>query len=268
MRTLAALLAATVVLSACAPSNPPAEAPPPASTPVGGITAAPDAQALAASRWQLDSAVDATGRGIDALFPAPDQRLQLEFADGRVSVSGGCNRMSGDYTLAEGRLVVGPLGRTKMFCGGGVLMAADDAIAARLSAGGTLAIAGDGSLVLTTDVGDRLDFTGTPTPQTRHGGTGERVFLEIAPDRVACHHPLMPDFRCLHVREVKYDADGLKSAHGEWRFFYEQIEGYTHQPGVRNVLRVDRFEVPDPPADGSSVAWVLDMVVESETVAP
>ncbi|WP_202842699.1 META and DUF4377 domain-containing protein [Luteimonas saliphila] len=270
MRRLLALVPLAAALAACTPSHPPAS-PPPATDGVApplAPAAAPDAQALAASGWQLDSAVDRAGQRIDALFPAPDRHLQLEFADGRVSVSGGCNRMSGDYTLAGDRLAVGPLGRTKMFCGGGALMAADDAIAARLSAGGTLASGGDGTLVLTTDAGDRLGFSGTPTAQTRHGGTGERVFLEVAPERVACHHPLIPDFRCLHVREVKYDAGGLKSGQGEWQFFYGEIEGYTHQQGVRNVLRVNRFDVADPPADGSSVAWVLDMVVESETVTP
>jgi hypothetical protein len=29
---------------------------------------------------------------------------------------------------------------------------------------------------------------------------------------------------------------------------------------------VNRFTIANPPADGSSVAYVLDMVVESETV--
>ena len=38
-----------------------------------------------------------------------------------------------------------------------------------------------------------------------------------------------------------------------------------HQPGVRNVLRVNHHEIQDPPADAPSQAFVLDMVVESDT---
>ena len=75
---------------------------------------------------------------------------------------------------------------------------------------------------------------------------------------------MIPDYRCLHVREIAYDDQGLKIGEGEWQFFYQEIEGYTHEPGVRNVLRLDRFNVANPPADGSSIACVLDMVVESE----
>lgn len=261
-------------LAACAPSNRPAETPPPAAASsdpasrASQVTPTLDAATLAASHWRLTTATDAAGQRIDALLPDPARPLQLDFADGRVSVSGGCNRMNGGYALSGDRFEVGALAQTKMFCGGGALMAADEAIGARLAGAGTLAAGADGTLVLTTAGGDRLVFTGEPTAASRHGGEGERVFLEVAPQRVACHHPLMPDHRCLHVREVRFDDAGLRQDSGEWEFFYQEIEGYTHEPGVRNVLRVDRFNRANPPADGSSIAYVLDMVVESEAVAP
>ena len=271
MRPTLPLLSLALALAACTPSNPPAEPPPPvapAAATTTPATAAVDAQTLAASHWQLTDAVGADGQRIAALFPAPGQPLQLDFADGRVSVSGGCNRMSGGYTLSGDRFEVGALAQTKMFCGGGALMAADDAIGARLAGAGTLATGGDGSVVLTTAGGDRLTFTGVPTADTRFGGPGERVFLEVAAQRVACHHPMMPDYQCLHVREISYDDQGLKTGTGDWQFLYQDIEGYTHQPGVRNVLRLKRYKVANPPADGASIAYVLDMVVESETVKP
>ena len=37
---------------------------------------------------------------------------------------------------------------------------------------------------------------------------------------------------------------------------------------MRNVLRVKRYKIANPPADASNLAWVLDLVVESETVQP
>ena len=92
------------------------------------------------------------------------------------------------------------------------------------------------------------------------------VFLEVAAQTRPCTHPLIPDKQCLQVREIRYDDAGVKQGDdGEFQNFYDAIEGYTHEPGVRNVLRVKRYPVQNPPADASSRAYVLDMVVESET---
>src|SRR5690606_7667063 len=159
MRHAVPLLPLVLALAACTAPNPPAEPAAPAAPATPDTPATPavavDAQALAASHWRLDSAVDAGGQSIGALFPEPGGPLQLGFADGQISVSGGCNRMSGGFTLADGTLSVGPLAQTKMFCGGGGLMAADEAIAARLSGGGPPASDDDGRRVLATADGDR-----------------------------------------------------------------------------------------------------------------
>ena len=267
MRHVLPLLPLVLALAACTPSNPPVD-PPPATTsvPAARAPAGIDAKTLLASHWQLTGAVDSAGKRIDALFPDPTKPLQLDFTEGRVAVSGGCNQMGGGYALAGDRLSVGPLVQTKMFCGGGALMAADEAISQRLAGEGSLAAGEGGTLVLTTADGDRLTFTGAPTADARYGGEGERVFLEVAAQRVACPHAMIPDHRCLHVREIAYDDSGAVRKTGEWEFLYQEIEGYTHEPGVRNVLRLKRYKVPNPPADGSSIAYVLDMVVESEVV--
>ena len=267
MRNALLMLPLALALAACAPSNPPVDPPPAAtSVPAAQAPAGIDAKALLASHWRLTGAVDGAGRRIDALFPDPAKPLQLDFTEGRVAVSGGCNQMGGGYALAGGKLSVGPLVQTKMFCGGGGLMAADEAISQRLSGEGSLAAGEDGTLVLTTAGGDRLTFSGVPTADARYGGEGERVFFEVAAQRVACPHAMIPDHRCLHVREIAYDDNGAVRKTGEWAFLYQEIEGYTHEPGVRNVLRLKRYDVPNPPADGSSIAYVLDAVVESEVV--
>ena len=73
----------------------------------------------------------------------------------------------------------------------------------------------------------------------------------------------------MQVREIKFDEQGLRAGEpGEWQPLFQDIEGFTHTPGTRNVVRVNRYTVANPPADGSSVAYVLDMVVESEVVKP
>jgi Domain of unknown function (DUF4377) len=63
-----------------------------------------------------------------------------------------------------------------------------------------------------------------------------------------------------------YADNGVLAWQGEWRPLYQEIEGYTHTPGTRNVLRLKKFAVKNPPADAPSVAYVLDMVVESEII--
>lgn len=219
---------------------------------------------LSAYHWHLVDATSAAGERLDALFPNPERPVTLDFADGRVSVSNTCNRMAGTLTLDGSTFSVDDLMRTEMACEE-PLMRAEAAIAAVLAGGGTVQKERD-ALVLTTPAGDTLSFHGEPTADTRFGGPGERVFFEVAPQRVACSHPMIPDYQCLHVREVRYDDDGLQVEHGEWEFLYQDIEGYTHEPGTRNVVRLTRYQVQNPPADGSSVAYVLDMVVESELV--
>lgn len=224
---------------------------------------------LPAYHWQLQSATAADGSLIDALFPDADKPIQLDFAEGRISISNVCNRMNGGYRIDGTSLQIDRMAATKKACLG-PLMAAESAVSARFNASTLTFELSNGTpplLNLTTALGDTLNFQGRATPATRFGTPAERIFLEVAPQRVTCPHPLMPNYQCLHVREITYDDNGLKISEGEWQFFYDAIEGYTHEPGTRNILRLDRYRITNPPADGSSLAYVLDMMVMSEQVA-
>ena len=66
--------------------------------------------------WQLTDAKGADGKRIDGLFVRADSPVQLDFADGRVSVSNTCNRMSGGYTLEADKLTFTPMASTMMAC--------------------------------------------------------------------------------------------------------------------------------------------------------
>lgn len=277
--TFAALL--VLGLAACAPTpqsgNTTANSAAPAATaPAVAATApaaapaptAPDpATTLPAYHWQLASATDASGKHIDALFANPDKPLQLDFDGQRVSVSNTCNRMNGGFTIADGKMDFSPFASTMMACPDSKLMALDAAVSKLLtgSLGFNLDTSGEHpALTLTTAQGDELVFAGNPTAETRFGSKGEIVFLEVAPQAKPCNHPLMPNAQCLEVRDIHFNDQGIREGEpGPWRVLAQPIEGFTHQPGVRNVVRVKRFPIANPPADGSSVAYVLDMVVES-----
>lgn len=240
-----------LALAACA-SAPFADA---AGTPAN---TAPDATLLVGYNWQLAQATDHDGNRIDALFVRPDKPLQLDFADGRVNVRNACNGMGGSYRIVDDKLIVGPMMHTMMACAEPALNQLDGLIGQRLAGDPAIVVTKHGDapqLQLRTAAGDTLDFTGVPTPETRYGGGhGVTEFLEVAAQTVPCQQS-QP---CLNVREVHYDANGhVTGTPGAWHAL-PSIEGYTHQDGMHNVLRVKRY------ATGSAItAYVLDTVLET-----
>lgn len=265
-----------LALAACAPTAPTrnADAAAPAShlRVAGTATVAVDMSALERYHWRLESASDRHGQRIDALFARADKPLQLDFSAGQLAVANACNRLGGSYTIQAGRLKAGRMMQTMMACADPKLMALDAAIGERLRGDPRIDLASGGDaprLTLHGDSGDTLVFAGQPTAATRYGSEGDTIFLEVAARKVPCRHPLMHDAQCLDVRERHYDANGLASGEpGEWHPLQQDIEGYTHEDGMRSVLRVKRYAIRNAPADAPSSAYVLDMVVESERAQP
>lgn len=266
------ILLLPLALAACGGSAPPDDNA--TSAPTTEAAAIPDAApadhaaTLQAYHWRLVEARTGAGATIDALTDGTEDALQLDFAENGLRVSNVCNRMGANVAIDDDRITVDQVISTLMACGDSALTTRESAIGERLP--GThriaLTVGEPPRLTLSLDNGDVLDFEGRATPETRYGGEGETMFLEIAPERVACNHPLIPDHRCLQTRELQYDDEGIRSpGDADWTPMYQDIEGFTHEDGVRNVLRVQRFDVQDPPADAPSQAYVLDMVVESET---
>lgn len=256
------------LLAACSQTPAPAGnaddlAPAPAAAATRMAVAQLDVQRLHSQHWLLKEATGSDGKRIDALFVQADKPVTLDFTDGALAVSNTCNRMMGGYKFDNGALVISQLASTRMACDP-ELMALDSALSALLQGELKTELADNGELSLRTAKGDVLVFQPQPTAETRFGGPGERVFLEVAAQTKPCPHPMIKDKQCLQVREVHFDEQGLKQGEpGAFENFYDSIEGYTHEAGVRNVLRVNRFKIANPPADASSQAFVLDMVVES-----
>lgn len=223
---------------------------------------------LESHRWTLASATDAKGRPIAGLPGAKDRPVVFSFADGRLNIEGGCNRSFGGYQIdGEGRLVVGRMASTMMACEP-ALMKVDATLADLLAQPAKIEIApgAEPTLRLLAASGATLGFGGKLTLEARYGAPA-RVFLEVAAQTVACNNPVNGATTCLQVRERSFDANGLpQPVAAGWQPFYDPIEGYTHQPGVRNVLRLKRYTRDN--TDGSQTFfWVLDLVVESEKLA-
>jgi len=230
-----------------------------------------NAQGQPQSGWTLPPAPAATG----AAPPDGARTVVLNFAQNQVSVGRLCNALGASYSLQGNALHIGPVRGTLMACPDSAAMVLEQQVGQRLPQASQWRIATPapqaGStptpvLTLVFSDGGQWVLEGAPTNATRYGSAGERMFLEVAPQRVACSHPLIPNYQCLQVRKIEYDGQGLKTRVGEWENWYGDIQGYTHQPGVRNVLRIQRYPVANPPADAPAFAYVLDMTVESEIV--
>ncbi len=246
----------------------------------GGPTAsampsASNADALSAYHWQLQDAVDSAGARQAQWMRQADkgqQPMTLTFQDKRLSVTGLCNMLSAGYAVKGEYMNISQVVSTMRMCGDQSLMHYEQRIAQRLPAVSAWTISGADlnnpqqtpTLTLRFENGGKWMLSGKATPETRYGSAGDIVFMEVAAQTVPCNHPLIKDKQCLKTRAVKYDETGLKTGYGPWEVLYDEIEGYQHEAGIRNVLRLKRFTRKHIPADASRYAYVLDMTVESE----
>jgi heat shock protein HslJ len=231
------------------------------------VTEASVQRTLESHRWTLTSATGGQGQSIDGLPVGAGKAVVFHFTEGRLNIEGGCNRIFGGYQIdADGRLKVGRMASTMMACEPAA-MKTDAALAELLAEPMKVdwAPGAEPALRLITPANATLSFQGQMTPEARYGAP-TRVFLEVAAQTVACKNPLSGATTCIQARERRFDEQGLMvGTPGSWQPFYDPIEGYAHQPGVRNVLRLKRFD-RTAPAGGPSFVYVLDLVVESETV--
>lgn len=103
-------------------------------------------------------------------------------------------------------------------------------------------------------------------PQTRHffgkksahlNKVSEIVYLDVAPEIKPCSHGAGQG-ECLQVKEFTRDMKGKKIYHNSnWEYFYNQIEGYQHNNKQQETIKVKKIRVENPPADGSSLKYVI-----------
>jgi hypothetical protein len=242
------LLLAFPLLLAARPGSG-AQAPSPTTTTARAETSVTNDKKVELVRyhWQLQDATNRKGRRIDALFVRPDKPLQLDFSGDWYSMDNSCNSISGRYVLSGEFMTVFDGVQTLVGC-----MNSDE-IGKRFAGTMRFALmpADAPTLTITNTVGDELFFV------------GKRLFMEVAAHAKLCSRPPMPGKQCLQVREVEYDHKGARvGTPAGFKDFYGSIDGYTHEDGVRSVLRVERFAIKNPPLDSSVYGYMLDKVVE------
>lgn len=223
--------------------------------------------------WTLNQAFTAGGTNDPQWFlptqpSASARRIALDFgAHQQLVVNNLCNRMGGAYETRGQALKIQRLMSTMMACDNPALMALEHKVGQRLPQVQSWRILQQdpARLEITFADGGHWQLQGQIKYTTLYGEP-QRVFLEISPTQTPCNHPLMPNAQCLQVRHITYGKNGLKESVGTWEPFYDSIEGYVHQSGVRSVLRLDRYTRVPAPTDGSRYLYVLDIMVEQETM--
>ena len=173
----------------------------------------------------------------------------LRFDGDRFSMRGPCNRHSGEWTRRGDTLAFGKDGgavaSTKMMCPPEI-MQREAALLAAMAQPLALRVE-DPFLSLTAADGSawRFDRRDLAPAEGR-----ERIVM-VAGQRAPCTG-VAPTL-CLQVRTQPGAA---------WQLHYGEIEGFDWQVGVEYVIRVREVAVPNPPADGSRVRWVLEEVLE------
>ncbi len=114
LNLLVALLLVSISLAGCAQS---AVAPTEVATEVATSTPEPPIAKAAAdlegTLWKLDSYLNSQGESVGVL---PDTEVTIEFKDGQIGGSAGCNTYFGSYEVEGDSLTIGPIGVTEMFC--------------------------------------------------------------------------------------------------------------------------------------------------------
>ena len=222
------------------------------------------------SRWELVRWQQADGTLRDIPHGDNGQPVIFEFnggidaAQGTVSGTSGCNRFTGGYGKTDTGIRFDRIAGTRMACPpprmeleSALLKAMQSpfvTVGTQPSAGST-----GRQIIWKTADADLLQFVEREGVGQRgarvEAASGVEKTVYIDSQRVECSG--VGKMSCYRWRE---------SPDAPWQLWYGPIEGLDFEPGVSYKLRVREYQVPNPPADASSIRWQL-LNVESRTRA-
>mgnify|MGYP002651294103 FL=1 len=231
------------------------------------IGSTPTTNSLQSYDWQLNninSTDPITWNG--SYLQTQNGKVTLNFNQNHITYNVGCNQLSNQYSLSKNTMQ--PIGTgisTLMGCG--ELQAREQWLAKQMQSPSELQIMEtqvDAVLWQTTADGSWLQWVGKLKPEVKYG-KGETVFLEVKPKWQYCDN--VTDRKCLEVRDIHYDTQGLKTAVGQWHLLDAPIMGYRHDESAQRVLRLTRYRTPPTDTKGYGNLYQLDSVIETKTLA-
>ena len=231
------------------------------------IGSTPTTNSLQSYDWQLNninSTDPITWNG--SYLQTQNGKITLNFNQNHITYNVGCNQLSNQYSLSKNTMQ--PIGTgisTLMGCG--ELQAREQWLAKQMQSPSELQIMEtqvDAVLSQTTADGSWLQWVGKLKPEVKYG-KGETVFLEVKPKWQYCDN--VTDKKCLEVRDINYDNQGLKTAVGQWYLLDAPIMGYRHDESAQRVLRLTRYRTPPTDTKGYGNLYKLDSVIETQFIA-
>ena len=121
---------------------------------------------LEGTLWTLDFYLSSEGESVDVL---PDTGITLEFEEGKIGGSAGCNTYFASYEIEGDSLTVGVIGVTEMYCAPEALMTQEGEYLASLESAVLYRVADDKLEIVNGDGETLLSFSFSvlePTPLT------------------------------------------------------------------------------------------------------
>jgi len=172
------------------------------------------------------------------------------FDDGSFQVKADCNSGNGSYTTDGNRIEFGPMALTMAMC----LPESQHDIFLQFLGQVDSFGRRDGKLVfsLKNNAGEMHFQNGGVAAKPEKPMEEKTIF--IGPERIPCEGEGPQE--CYQVKETP---------EGEWQLFYDEIAGFQWEPGYIYELRVNVYQVENPPAGGSSLRYEL-VEVASKTL--
>lgn len=206
--------------------------------------------ALSSMTWRLHSIQDSNGV-ISTTMKSGDaaSHYQVIIKDRLISITGGCNNMSGSINFGQGNTFsIGPMAETKRACLG-TLMQADSEISDYLKRATSYSLTNQ-TLTLNTNNNQTLRFNGIATDETKYGSKGIRKFIELTNTS-----------KGIQWREAKYDANWIQNNKGApWeRAKFPGIQGFTPKMNMHYIVRLHEYADPRT----KKTIWVKDRITRT-----
>lgn len=186
-----------------------------------------------------------------SVVPTPEKYTVALFDDGTYTVVADCKSGMGNYTVDGSQITLEPFPVTMQICSDESLEPQYLSLLGQVASFGML----DGKLVFVLkDGAGEMRFQNGGMAE-KPEATPEESTLFVGPERVPCEGEGPQE--CYQVKETP---------EGEWELFYDEIEGFQWEPGFIYELRVNIYQVENPPAGGSSLRYELVEVVSKTPV--
>lgn len=216
---------------------------------------------LAGYFWDMEAAFDKSSAPQPFWFSKDFPPVRLTFSeDGQAFAQNACNSLNWKFTVTGSeQIAFAPTVATAMGCNEALnqrenLVRRGIPQTHRFTLKTTSATGAERLTLYLVD-GSRWEFKPTPTPETRYGGPGRQIELEIAMDTVPCEPQSTQ--QCLKGRQVRWEKNTTKVCLSDWEVLRAGVEGYQRTPGRHEIIWVKAYPLNGASSKASGFAYVF-----------